>query len=122
MTNPKHQEKMTSITIEDLSSCINHKGVDTLMLSKLLQRFDFSQQQAEVFSEIVKQSTFNNEQFIKEKNLEDISNLVKKEDLTITKKELEFQIEKVRSDLIKWVAGLMIANTGLLFTLIKFFN
>ena len=134
---------MTSITLENLSSFITTKGVDTLMISKLLRQFDFSENQAEVVSELIRQTNCTNETSIDEKiqlnegkNKSSLADLASKEDLLITKKELELQLEKVRSeiekvrseiahtksDLIKWVAGLMIANTGLLFTLIKLFT
>lgn len=49
---------------------------------------------------------------------------IKKLELKIemVRADLETKLANVKSDLIKWVAGLMIANTVLLFTLIKFFN
>lgn len=134
---------MTSITLETIPSLITARGVDTLMISKILRQLNFSEEQAEIVSELVKQTNFNAEQIVTEKISayrdeveKDSSNLANKGDI----KELELKIEKIRaellseiahtkseiantkSDLIKWVAGLMIANTGLLFTLIKFFN
>jgi Asp-tRNA(Asn)/Glu-tRNA(Gln) amidotransferase B subunit len=113
------------------------------MITKLLRQLDFSEPQAEVLSELIKQNNICAEKIADEKILnhreeseKNLDELVSKRDLFITQKELELQIEKVRSeiekvrseiekvrsDLIRWVAGLMIANTGLLFTLIKFFN
>ena len=135
MTNPKHHD-MTTITLENIPSFVNSKGVDTLMITKLLRQLDFSEPQAEVLSELIKQNNICAEKIADEKILnhreeseKNLDELVSKRDLFITQKELELQIEKVRSeiekvrsDLIRWVAGLMIANTGLLFTLIKFFN
>lgn len=129
MNNPNHHNKMTSIKFDNLSSIITTRGVDTLMISKILRQLNFTEEQAEVFSEIVKQTNLNAEQIMSEKISEHSGKLATKRDL----KELELKIETVRSDLeaklanvksdlIKWVAGLMIANTGLLFTLIKFFN
>jgi len=48
--------------------------------------------------------------------------------LTLEIHKINIEIEKIRTeverskvDIIKWVAGLMLAQTGLLFTLIKFF-
>lgn len=144
--NNKHHKFMTTTIFETLPSFITEKGVDTLMISKLLRQVNFSEEQAEVVSEIVKQikqTNLNVEQIVTEKISEyreevtsDMNQLATKSDI----KELELKIEMVRadletklanletklanvkSDLIKWVAGLMIANTGLLFTLIKFFN
>lgn len=150
----KHHSFMTTTMFETLPSLITENGVDTLMISKLLRQFNFSEEQADIMSEIAKQTNSNIEKIVskkisdyKEEALKDNQELVTKSDLLITKKELELEIEKVRveiekvraetekiraelktdiaevkSDLIKWVAGLMIANTGLLFTLIKFFN
>lgn len=141
---------MTSITLDEISSFITTKGVDTLMVSKLLRQFNFSEDQAEVVSELIKQTDLAVEKRIAviEEKIEFNSNkMTSREDLSIVEKNLELQIEKTRtelklqiektltevekvrteisqskSEIIKWVAGLMIANTGLLFTLIKFFN
>ena len=41
--------------------------------------------------------------------------------LTIEIEKIRTEVEKSKVDIIKWVAGLMLAQTGLLFTLIKFF-
>jgi hypothetical protein len=41
--------------------------------------------------------------------------------IEISRANLEIKIEQTKSDLIKWVAGLMLAQTGFLFALIKFF-
>lgn len=127
---------MTTITFDTIPSLINARGVDTLMISKILRQLNFSEEQAEIVSELVKQTNLNAEQIVTEKisayreeAVKDSRELATKSDI----KQLELEIEKVRadlgvkiadakSDLIKWVAGLMIANTGLLFTLIKFFN
>lgn len=143
MTNSKHHKNMTNITFETIPSFINTRGVDTLMISKILRQINFSEEQAEIVSEIVKQTNLNAEQIVvekiseyKEEATKDSSNLstksdVKKVELEIEKiriemekirAELRIEIANVKSDLIKWVTGLMIANTGLLFTLIKFFN
>lgn len=146
-TNPKHHNHMTSITFD---SFITAQGFDTLALSKIFKSVNFSEDQAEVMAEtIVKASSSigNKIEIFEEKNSKNLNELCTKGDLLITRKELELQIEQValqieqvrlkieqvrsellaeiantKSDLIKWVAGLMIANTGLLFTLIKFFN
>ena len=157
----KHHNFMTTTMFETLPFLITEHGVDTLMISKLLRQFNFSEEQADIMSEMAKQTNSNIEKIVskkisdhKEEVLRDTQELKTKSDLLVTKKELELQIEKVRaeieivrveiekvraetevvraelktdisnikSDLIKWVAGLMIANTGLLFILIKFFN
>ena len=127
---------MTTIALQNIPHFITARGVDTLMITKLLRQLNFSEQQAEAVSEMVKQINIASEEIVREKiethkkeNDVNLNEIASKGDLLIAKKELELQIEKVRaeiantkSDLIKWVAGLMIANTGLLFTLIKFFN
>ena len=127
---------MTHITINELPSFITTRGVDTLMISKILRQINFSEEQAEIISEIVKQTNLNAEHMIAEKisaHKEEVTKYsdklatksdIKELDLRIemVKSDLETKIAEVKSDLIKWVAGLMIANTGLLFTLIKFFN
>lgn len=106
------------------------------MISKLLRQVNFSEEQAEIVSEIVKQTNLNTKQMVTDEISEFKNQLATKGDIKELEgdiKELELKIEMVRadletklanvkSDLIKWVAGLMIANTGLLFTLIKFFN
>lgn len=121
----KHHNLMTTTTFETLPSFITKKGVDTLMISKLLRQVNFSEEQAEIVSEIVKHTNLNSKEIVreeiseyKEEVMKDMSQLATKSDI----KEIELKIEQTKSDLIKWVAGLMIANTGLLFTLIKFFN
>ncbi|MBU6339528.1 MAG: hypothetical protein KGQ36_06140 [Rickettsiales bacterium] len=128
----KHHNFMTTTTFETLPSFITKKGVDTLMISKLLRQVNFSEEQAEIVSEIVKHTNLNSKEIVreeiseyKEEVMKDMSQLATKSDIKeieLDIKELELKIEQTKSDLIKWVAGLMIANTGLLFTLIKFFN
>lgn len=126
---PNQNKPMTTITFD---SFITEQGFDALILSKFFKSVNFSEDQAEAVAEAIIMASSSIEKKIgifEEKNSKNLSDLCTKGDLLITKKELELQIEKVRaeianvkSDLIKWVAGLMIANTGLLFTLIKFFN
>lgn len=140
MTDSKHHKNMTSITLDNIASYITNKGVDTLMVSKLLRQFDFSEGQAEVVSELIKQTSLAAESKVKEavtfseeKREADSSKLASKHDLFTVKTELELQIAKTKSDLevkietikfdlIKWVAGLMLAQVGLIFALIKFFT
>jgi len=121
---------------------------DTLLLSKRLKQSKFTEEQAELLSEILKVSHEGNLAevkamkaelaSIKTEAKEEAKNIIKdkelatKQDLSITEKSLELKIEQVksslevkieqvRSDLIRWVAGLLLVQTGLLFTLIKVF-
>lgn len=141
MTKKPNQNKpMTTITFD---SFITEQGFDALILSKFFKSVNFSEDQAEAVAEAIIKASSTIEKRIEiseEKNSKNLNELCTKGDLLLTRKELELQIEQVRlkieqvrsellteiantkSDLIKWVAGLMIANTGLLFTLIKFFN
>ncbi len=121
---------------------ISKSGIfDTLMLSKLFKESNFTEQQAEVMSEVLRisQEATANKASIEIKaakqEIDDSINkkeLATKQDLSVTEKKLELKIVEVRSDLslkieqvrveiIKWTAGLLLAQTGLLFTLIKIF-
>lgn len=127
---------MTTIALPNLSSFIAEQGIDALTLSKVFKQVNLTTDQAEAIAEAIVGSEKILEKRIESfedkntKNLHELSTkgdllTVKKElefDISNVKKELELKIEQTKSDLIKWVAGLMIANTGLLFTLIKFFN
>ena len=96
MSNPKHHN-MTSVTFENLSSAINTHGVDTLMISKILRRLNFSEEQAEIVSELVKQTNLNAKQIVTEKISAYREEVAKDSDKLATKgdiKELELKIEK----------------------------
>ena len=51
------------------------------------------------------------------------TNLVTKADLNLAlervKTELEIKIERTKADLVRWVAGLMVAQAGVIIALIK---
>ena len=47
------------------------------------------------------------------------SNLVSKTDLEATKVDLEKVIERTRADIIKWVAGMLVAQAAIVATLVK---
>ncbi len=138
---------MTTVTLPNLSSFIANQGIDALVLSKVFKQVNLTDDQAEAIAEAIVGSEKILEKRIEsfeERNSKSLHELSTKGDLLIIKKELEGdllamksgldlkidlkveqvrkEIEQIRSDLIKWIAGLMIANTGLLFTLIKFFN
>ncbi len=134
---------MTDIALGDIANFITPKGVDTLILSKLLRQLNFSEAQAEFVSEVIKQTNENSEKIAEkaiamndERNLRTIDNLATKHDILLlksnitelrteiekSKSDLTIKIERMGSNLIKWVTGLIIANTGLFFALIKIFN
>lgn len=107
----------------------------TLQAVHLLRQVNFSEAQAEVIADLIEQKIEISEEK-REKNLELLSTKgdvtdVKKDILVVEKKlelkieqvrsELSVKIEQVKSDLIRWVSGAMIAQTGILFTLIKLF-
>ena len=114
----KPNNHMESVILKP-ESFINSFGIDTLALSKLFKESKFTEQQSELLSEVIKIS-----QESKAKEIRDEINnkdLATKQDLLITEKKLELKIEQSKSDLIKWVIGLLLIQAGLIFTLIKVF-
>jgi hypothetical protein len=132
---------MESVILKSENFISKSGAFDTLMLSKLFKESNFTEQQAEVMSEVLRisQEAAANKASIEIKaakqEIDDSINkkeLTTKQDLSVTEKKLELKIVEVRSDLslkieqvrveiIKWTAGLLLAQTGLLFTLIKVF-
>ena len=81
------------------------QGLDTLQIYERLKKAKasdaLSKEVAEIFSEM----------------LED--RLVTKKDLEKTELKLQAEIEKAKADTIKWVAGLLLAQAGLIAALVK---
>ncbi|WP_235949891.1 DUF1640 domain-containing protein [Candidatus Regiella insecticola] len=48
--------------------------------------------------------------------------LATKQDIALLEKNMEIKIESVKSDLVKWVAGLLIAQAALVAALLKLFT
>lgn len=48
--------------------------------------------------------------------------LATKQDLLLLEKSMDTKIESVKADIIKWVAGLLIAQAALVATLLKLFG
>lgn len=49
----------------------------------------------------------------------ELKNLATKEDINTAKAELEARISDAKADIVKWMAGLMLAQAGLVAALIK---
>ena len=88
---------------------------DTLKFANRLKLVGVDPKQAEAEAEIFSE--------IFELNLRE---LLTKEDLKCEisdlRKDIDAKIEKSKFDLIKWIIGLLIAQSGLLFTILKFFS
>lgn len=82
---------------------------DTLAVFERLKSADLTETAAKEIAEVLKDVTE--------------TNLVTKIDLDLalerTKSDLYIALERTKSDLIKWVAGLMIAQAGVIIALIK---
>ncbi|OFW80259.1 MAG: hypothetical protein A2887_04210 [Alphaproteobacteria bacterium RIFCSPLOWO2_01_FULL_40_26] len=113
---------------------------DTLRLSKLFEESGFNQRQAQILSEVIKTSQDEREKLAEEARKEIADEMEKKRfatgaDLKIVEKNLELEIEKVRAEIekvrseiqqtksetIKWAAGMLLVQSGLIVTLIKVF-
>jgi hypothetical protein len=119
---------------ENHSFITKTRTVDTLMLARILKNSGVSEKQAEVQAEVISEVLATSQER---------DNLATKQDLEVeiakVNSTLEIEIAKVNSkleveiakvneaiaiakfDMIKWTAGLMIAQTGVIFALIKFF-
>ncbi|MEO5372064.1 MAG: hypothetical protein H7833_18500 [Magnetococcus sp. DMHC-1] len=110
---------------------------DTLAFSEQLKAFGVPEEQArghaQALSTVLKQVEETLKQTekmrlqVEEARLEDVAT---KRDIKELAREMatKLEIEKIRgeiaetkADIIKWVAGIMLAQTGLLFTLLKLF-
>jgi len=82
---------------------------DTLAVFERLKSAELSETAAKEIAEVLKDVTE--------------TNLVTKIDLNLAleqmKSDLHIALERTKSDLIKWVAGLMVAQTGVIIALIK---
>jgi hypothetical protein len=77
---------------------------DTLQFVKTLKSGDFTEKQAEALSFAFKKA--------QESNLDELAT---KGDI----KEIELKIAESKVEIIKWVVGLMLAQTGLIIAVIK---
>ncbi|MBF0239697.1 MAG: DUF1640 domain-containing protein [SAR324 cluster bacterium] len=78
---------------------------DTLQFYNRLEKAGFTKDQAEIVTELVKET--------QEKSFESIS-----ENLA-TKDELRHEINQAKLDLIKWIITLLLAQTGIIAALVK---
>lgn len=82
--------------------------IDTLVLSKRLQKHGFTVEQAEGLAEEFAETT----QYVR-------GDIATKNDLQAMKLELENQIEQAKRETLQWVAGFLLAQTGVIITLLK---
>lgn len=83
---------------------------DTLKFVRRLESGGFTQDQAEAVAEAIK-GVADEQQPVTRDYLD--------ARLLITRTELETKIEAVKGDIIKWVAGLLIAQAALIAALVK---
>ncbi len=139
-TNPMEQVitefKSRALQISHLLKQVNFSESQAEVIADLIEQ---NASASKVGDEKVIQILEQKIKLHEEERVKDLTTLSTKGDVEIAKKELELKIEKVRvelekvradlevkieqvrSSLIQWVAGLMIAQTGILFTLIKLF-
>jgi len=92
---------------------MNTIAFDTFAINKRLKSKGFTESQADAITEEIQlchdsmQETFSD-------------GLVTKADLLITKSELKGEILNTKIDLIKWMIGLLFAQTALILTVVKF--
>lgn len=89
---------------------------DTLMYAKKLEKAGFSPEQAEVQAETLKEIVENNQKSIEE-------NIATKKDLketeTVLRHELDLKIAELKSELIKWMLGFLVAQSAIIISCIK---
>ena len=110
------------------------RTVDTLMLARILKNSGVSEKQAEVQAEVISEVLATSQERDNLATKQDLEVEIAKVNSTLEveiakiNSKLEVEIAKVNEaiaiskfDMIKWTAGLMIAQTGVIFALIKFF-
>ena len=85
---------------------------DTLAFVKRLKSAGFNDNQAEIQAQAINQalSDFQNSR---------LNELSTKADLFTAKAELQTEIAKAKSEIIKWVAGMLVAQAAIVATLVK---
>lgn len=91
---------------------------DTHKFYKRLEKSGFTKDQAETVTDLVKETQESGFREIGEK-------LATKEDIIITKSDLELKIQQTKVDLIKWIVGgiltVLLFNTGMVLTVVRVF-
>lgn len=82
--------------------------INTLALSKRLKRRGFTDEQAEGLAEELAETAQQAR-----------NELATKETVETVKKDIEIVIEKSKRETLQWVAGFLLAQTGLIITLLK---
>ena len=130
---------------ENHSFITKTRTVDTLMLARILKNSGVSEKQAEVQAEVISEVLATSQERDNLATKQDLEVEIAKVNSTLeveiakVNSTLEVEIAKINSkleveiakvneavaiskfDMIKWTAGLMIAQTGVIFALIKFF-
>lgn len=119
---------------ENHSFITKTRTVDTLMLARILKNSGVSEKQAEVQAEVISEVLATSQERDNLATKQDLEVEIAKVNSTLEveiakiNSKLEVEIAKVNEaiaiskfDMIKWTAGLMIAQTGVIFALIKFF-
>ena len=73
-------------------------AIDTLTIYQRLKAANIEDKAAKEIAEVFKDVT--------ESNL-------------VTKEDLKFELEKIKADLIKWVAGMLVAQAAIVATIVK---
>lgn len=115
-----------------IPSVVTKNGyVDTLMACRLLQEAKFTKSQAEIITDLLVQT--HEETLLKKyaeerlASIEDVKRIEKdiennRGEVEKTKIEVLALIETSKSCLVIWVSGLLIVQTGVLFTLVRTFG
>lgn len=78
---------------------------DTLAFAEKLEKVNFTRDQAKILTEEIR-------------NILD-DNVATKQDLLEVKRDLQVQIEQSKNELLKWMIGLLLAQTGVVAALVK---
>ena len=91
-------------------------SVDTLTIYEQLKSASLSDEAAKGIANILKSITENN---LATKTDVELTKSELKRDIEVTRAELEKIIERTRANIIMWVAGMLVAQTAIMGTLIK---
>ena len=126
--NMNRHKSMVNTAIDNDEKILYYGGVmiDTLQIAKKLRENGLSQSAAEGLSEVLREfaanelATKNNlkqTEFVLQKEMQEIKTELQKEI-----RALDIKIERVKSQIIMWTAGFLIAQTALLFVLVRSFG
>ncbi|MBT4921432.1 MAG: hypothetical protein HON23_00265 [Rickettsiales bacterium] len=94
----------------------NINMIDTLKYCKEFQAAGFNEQQAELLTSKLRDTTEYTVKIIKDEEL------ATKTDLKNLDHNLSLKIERVRSNLLQWMISMFFAQTTVVFAMLKFLN